>query len=391
MLMLMCAGFVLAAPANSFAQSCTQTLSPGASLGSAISSAPAGSTICLNSGSYGSVSVSNVTKNPRVTVRSVSGQGATLSLTTSNGANGFTFDSLTLTKWNMSGSTTKNITVRNIRFTGQADLSLCGVSNANILIDASTFIDITPGASDPEGRLQIAQPACAGSQPVGVTVTNSLFENTSSNVGESDGIQVGATGAVIGPGNTFRGIRQANFDRHIDAIQGYGQRNTVITGNYFINNTVDVGIYDDGNGEIITNNVFQNAVTSFRGADNTTITHNTFFGSDFRIEGKSGTPSGMVIRDNLFRNHSVIGSMSCSGCTITHNQFASGGFGTNNVIGTPTFVGGSSPTTWAGFQLAGSSIGKSAATDGQDMGSTYFPGVVVAPPPGAPTNLRIVP
>jgi hypothetical protein len=322
----------------------------------------------------------------------VSGQGATFSLTTSNGANGFIFDSLTLTKWNMSGSNTKNITVSNVRFTGQADLSLCGVSNANILIDASTFINITPGANDPEGRLQIAQPACAGSQPVGVTVTNSLFENTSSNIGESDGIQIGATGVVVGPGNTFRGIRQASFDRHIDAIQGYGQRNTVITGNYFINNTVDVGIYDDGNGEVITHNVFQNAITSFRGNDNTTIAHNTFFGSDFRIEGKSGTPSGMIIRDNIFRNHAVIGSMSCNSCTITHNQFSSGGFGTNNIIGAPTFVGGASPTSWAGFALAPGSVGKNAATDGKDMGANYFGGGTVTPPaPTAPTNLRIIP
>jgi hypothetical protein len=391
---LFCAAFFLAGTEPSFTQTagCAQTLSVGANVASALSSAAPGSTVCLNSGSYGTVSLSNVTKNPRVTVRSVSGQGASLRLNTTSGANGFVFDSLTITQWNLSGSTTKNITVKNIRFTGQADLSLCGVSNANILVDSSTFIDINVDTGAGDGRLQIAQPACRGSQPVGVTVTNNLFENTVSTVGESDGIQIGANGVVVGPGNVFRGIRQANFDRHIDSIQLYGSSNTVINGNYFINNTVDVGAYDGGIDEIITNNVFQNAVTSFRGHDGTVITHNTFFGSDFRIEGKDGAPSGMTIRDNLFRNHSVVGSMSCSSCTITHNQFSSGGFGTNNVIGTPTFLGGATPPTWAGFQLASNSIGKNAGTDGKDMGSNYFgQGPDTTPPaPAPPANVRVI-
>jgi hypothetical protein len=389
--------YLFAGAGVSLAQTCTQTLSPGANLSTAITSAAAGSTICLNSGSYGSVSLSNVTKSPRVTVRSVTGQGATFSLSTTNGANGFTFDSVTLSFWSLSGSSTRNITVQNTRFTGRAQLSLCGVENANILIDRSSFVDINATSDAGEGRLHIAQPACLGSQSVGVTVTNSLFQNTGSTGGESDGIQVGAYGVVIGPGNTFKRIRQDNYTRHVDAIQLYGQRRTLITGNFFDNNSAHIGAYDGGNSETVTNNVFvcgSSCIVSLRGHSNDVFTHNTVIDSDFRIEGKSGTPSNMTIRDNLFDGQSVVGSLSCTNCTITHNQFAAGsGFGTNNILGAPTFVGGSTPTSWAGYQLASGSIGENDATDGTDMGTVYYgPGTsapTTAAPPAAPTNVRV--
>jgi hypothetical protein len=394
---LACSGFVLGFPTPAFAQTCSQTLSAGANLSSALSLASPGSTICLNSGSYGSVSLSNVTKNPRVTVRSVIGQGATFNLSTTNGANGFTFNSVTLTEWNLSGSSTRNITVQNTRFTGQADLSLCGVVNANILIDGSTFINTEVGDNAPEGRLHIAQPACRGSSPVGVTVTNSLFENNLSGAGESDGIQVGANGAVIGPGNTFRGIRQANFSRHIDAIQLYGQSNTTITGNYFVNNTAHLGAYDGGDTETVTNNVFTSGIVSLKGHRNDVVTHNTFAGTSVIIDNKPEDPqtSGLLLRDNLFRGSSPSIGNGCASCTITHNMFSSGGTGTNNIIGSPTFIGGTTPSTWVGYRLAVGSIGKGAATDGQDMGANSFGDGTITPPPpppvpAAPTNVRVV-
>jgi len=404
LMLLIGSACLIGAPRASFAQACSQTLSAGANLSSAMSSAAPGSTLCLNSGSYGVVSLSNVVKNPRVTVRSVTGQDATFSVNTTNGANGFIFDSVTLTGWLVTGSTTRNITVRNTRFTGQANLSLCGVVSANLLIDASTFVDINVGVDSPEGRLHIAQPGCPGSQSVGVTVTNSLFENTGTGtVGESDGIQVGANGVVIGPGNIFRGIRQANFSRHVDALQLYGQSHTTITGNFFVNNTIDVGIYDGGSQETITNNVFNTPSGTAQhlqigGVSTMTFTHNTFRNTQtisYSTKPENTANNNWLVQDNIFVNTDLVfgsGQQVCNNCTYNNNLFdaQSTQLGTNRILGSPTWVGGSSPSTLADFELAVGSLGKNAATDGQDVGANYLGPRTTYRPPTPPTNLRIV-
>src|SRR5262245_34471635 len=85
---------VAAAPASSSAQSCSMTLNPGANVASTIASAAAGSTICLNSGSYGAVRVSNVTKATRVTIRSTTGTGASFTDLSIAAVNGLTFSNL---------------------------------------------------------------------------------------------------------------------------------------------------------------------------------------------------------------------------------------------------------------------------------------------------------
>jgi hypothetical protein len=401
-ILLACSGFLLGAPQASFAQACTQTVSAGVNLASAISSAAAGTTICLYSGSYGTVSLSNVSKNPRVIVRSVTGQEATFRLNTTNGANGFTFDSVTLTAWNSSGSTTQNITVQNTRFTGPADLNMTGAANRNILIDNCTFIDIRYDGK--EGRLSVYQTPI-GSQPVGVTITNSLFENTSPRVGESDGIQVGARGVVIGPGNIFRGIQQNGFTAHVDAIQGYGQGHTVITGNFFINNEVNIGFYDGGDTETITHNVIVRGPSGISHGNNVflsigpngTVAHNTFKDISIGHGAKAGdrANSNMLVQDNIFVNADLYtytggNNGSCNGCIYTNNLFdaSSTQWGTNRILGSPTFVGGSSPITMQGYQLTSTSLGFRAAISpsGADIGTNAFTSDRLL----APTNLRVV-
>ena len=53
--------------------------------------------------------------------------------------------------------------------------------------------------------------------------------------------------------------------------------------------------------------------------------------------------------------------------TNDHNLNA-GVSGTGNITGTPNFLGGSNPTTYAGFRLSSGSPGRGAASDGTDMG-----------------------
>jgi hypothetical protein len=378
---------------------CDQTLSPGANVASAISSAAAGSTICLNSGSYGSTNLSNIVKTSDVTVQSASGNTASLSLNI-NGSNHLNFQNLTISQLDIAGGATKNITIRGSTFKGQAVLRMDGNSNANILIDSSTFDGISVCSNCYEGRLEVIG---GSSQPVGVKITNSHFGGA----GESDGIQVSAYGVVIGPGNVFDGIIQGSYGRHVDAIQGYGQSHTTITGNYFVNNSIQIMMPDGGNTETITNNVFI-ASSGNNGIQLGTHTNDTFFHNtvknitvnmDKKVENSTSS-SGNVARNNIMINSNFKtvdsgGNAACNNCTFDNNLFNSSGSakGTNNLIGTPTFTGGTSPTTWPGYQLTSSSLGYKAATDGNDMGTNSY-GAGTPPPPTAvvltaPSNLRM--
>jgi hypothetical protein len=384
-----------------FAQSCTQTISPGTSVATAIANAAAGSTICLNTGSYGSVNVSNVAKSPRVTVRSATGKGASFSLSVTGSSRGLTFDSVTLTSMTLgsNGSNTyRDITVQNSDFRGVGRIYTVNLVNANILLDNNTHINICSEAcgAGVDGRLHIYWPGGPGNQPCGVTVRNSLFENLPPyNVGESDGINIGAYGVVVGPGNIFRGLKQGNFQNHVDSVQMYGASHTTIIGNYFYNNDVMIMAPDGGNTETITNNVFVGGgygPAIQMGSHNGSIfTHNTVINFNVHLDNKSGNPasSNALVRDNIFRG-GTIGSLNCTNCTITHNMFSSGGRGTDMITGSPTFIGGTNPSTWEGFQLAATSLGYKLAIDpiGSDMGSNYYGDTASdGAPPNTPTGL----
>ena len=117
-----------------------------------------------------------------------------------------------------------------------------------ILLEGNTFDGISVCGNCYEGRVQVV----GGSYPVGVVIRNNHFGGG----GESDGIQLGAPGVVVGPGNVFDGIVQGSYGRHVDAVQGYGQSRTTIVGNYFVRGDIYLMFPDGGNGEIIKDNVF---------------------------------------------------------------------------------------------------------------------------------------
>jgi len=388
-IVLACVGLLLGGPRASFAQVCSQTLSAGAALAAAISSAAAGSTICLNSGSYGSVSLGTFTKSPRVTVRALTPLGASMSLSANNGANGVVFDGITFTGAGISGATTKNITIQNSAFgTSQLDITTTNFNANNILIDHNTFGAFQATGSTPEGRISVHWPNGPGSVSSGVVITNNTFGPG----GCSDGVQLGAYGVVVGPGNLFTGIVQSNCTAHVDAIQGYGSSHSVITGNFFTGDTVCFGFYDGENTPTFSNNVLVGScVVDLGTVVSNTFIHNTLRNVSPRVGGinQSGGGSG-TYTDNIMQGGNFGGGISgsCTSCTFTHNMYSGSGTGTNNIIGTPIYVGGSTPTTWEGYKLAAGSIGKNAASDGQDMGATIFgqgAGTITSP-----LNLRIV-
>lgn len=358
---------------------CDQTVGPGEDLPSLVAAAETDSTICLRQGNYGVVSFVDLARRGGVTIESRSGRSASAFFIIHQSSY-IKLRNLTITGLEIDTNErggTKNITVSANTFTGQAVINTGNNRDANILIDGNTFDNITVCANCYEGRLQIVANPWVG-EPSGVTISNNRFGNG----GDSDGVQTGAYGVVIGPGNIFENIQQGTHRRHVDAIQGYGQSHTVITGNLFRNNDIFLMFPDGGNSERITNNVFENREPSFSiqlgSHANSRFTHNTVINAVVSIDKKTDSPKAsrtVIVRDNV-----MIGSQfkttdsnrveSCKGCVFDNNLFAREGDarGTNASIGTPIFAGGAHPTTWQGFQLLRGSPGHAEATDGRNIG-----------------------
>ena len=367
---------------------CDQTLSPGANLASAVSSAPNGSTICLNSGSYGTVDLFKIARTGFVTVQSTSAKGASIYPRIGN-SHYIRLSNLTL-KGALQNSCSKNIQWINNNVTGSITITNynCSGSLATVL-DGNTFAAINKDQGGYDGRLSLLY----GS---GITVTNNTFGPG----GTADGIFLGGnvSNVNIGPGNTFTGIRQENCGTaHCDSVQGYGAGSgIVITGNLFEKGDTFIMMPDGSSGVTVKNNVFNGAGVAyvdkiqFGSASNPVFQHNTLVNVRASFDSK---PSRAATSNALAENNVMAAGSSfktsngsgCSSCTFRYNLYNSSAnaIGSGNLLGTPTFVGGSSPTSYAGFQLTPSSIGYRGASDTQDMGAAFF---VLPPPTGLRAN-----
>lgn len=372
------------------AATCTTTVSSGANLTTAITNIAAGGTLCLGAGSYtysGSVSKSSMT-----TIRSTSGVMADVTFTsfTSNTSNNLTFQYVTFSGTTVIGTGdpsatgSTNLAVKNFNMSGSAGFCVeQGNSNANILIDHGKFSNSYNGNGSSgctsEGRLGLKS-SCTS---CGITVSNSEFSG-----GASDGIQAhwGIDGVTIGPGNYFHDILEGGCGSvHCDSIQLFSASHITITGNFFYNNSDSIANFDCSAGEgatqiTVTNNVMYqepaSATSNFSVAGGTgnVITHNTLGpNTDLEIgtwnDGCSNT--GLTVRDNVFHGGCATNATSS---TFDHNLVNGGGscVGTGGISGSPTYTGGTTPTTWAGFLLTSLSSGHLAASDGLDMGATSF-------------------
>jgi hypothetical protein len=185
----------------------------------------------------------------------------------------------------------------------------------------------------------------------------------------------------------FDGIVQGSYSRHVDAVQLYGQSHTTVTGNYFKNCGTFIMAPDGGNAEVFTHNVFDGGPAGNNGIQLGThigdsFLHNTVRNVMINMDKKTDNPTpsqNAVARNNLligttFKTVDSAGTAACLNCTFDRNLFTASSYakGTGVVIGTPIFVGGASPTTWRGWQLASTSPGYRAGTDGADLGANYF-------------------
>jgi Bacterial TSP3 repeat len=355
---------------------CTQTLSPGANVALAVSSAANGSTICLNNGSYGSVNASNASRSGWVTVRSVSGTGASLSGVQIGNSDFIEFQSLTIGGGLVNNCST-HVHFLDSAFTDGLLFTNNGVScpaGQDYLVDNSTFNNV--GQATYEGRLNFVSVD-------GGTIQNSTFSGVGSEA--SDGIQfLGGTKNSAITGNHFTGIKESLCGSvHCDAVQFYGAgANNAITDNYFEQGDTFIMAPDGTSTTSVTDNVFNGTGVSyidkiqFGSATSPVFRHNTVRDVRVSFDSKTGSPAttNLVAKDNILIGNSSFKTTNgngCSACSISSNLFDDSGSatGSGNVIGTPTFTGGANPSAYSGYKLASGSVGKNAASDGNDMGA----------------------
>ena len=267
-----------------------------------------------------------------------------------------------------------HLTFDYLRFTAGLDI-LPRCANMAILVDHANLNNV-PATDVGEGRINVQALDQGPSADQGITISNSTF-----NGGCSKGMQIlgGAYGVKV-LNNEFAYLPdQDQCVIHIGGIQIYGGSHPVLDGNYFHDNGSSAGgvsmPYDSDN-TLVRNNVWvctciypwsiQAGATR-----NSRFLHNTFAGGGglhfYLVNNRIA--AGNLIRDNVFTDagNGITDSSGANWGTQDHN-LNSGLSGTGDITGRPVWTGGSSPSSYDGYHLAPGSPGKSAASDGTDIG-----------------------
>jgi hypothetical protein len=344
------------------------------SFNSQVSAAKAGQTVCLASGSYGTWSGTN----KAITVRAASGATPTMQIDFAAGDAGFTLSGVSGLGGDIDGDA-HDITISNS--TSTDTIKITGDRSGQILFDHDHF---DAHAHDCGGGCLPALWIGPGGTAHNTRVVVQYSEFTHS---PGDGIQAGS--AFTAKYNNFHVYNGGSCDScHTDNIQLYGGEANDGTGSTIVGNYIhdDSGVddsdgiveFDGGGHHLIQDNVIANMGLfgiDLGGDTGSKVIHNTITTRGGRtgidLTSKSGMRStGLTIRDNVAPSMAVSGG-GCN-CTATfaandHNMLGSDASG-SNFNGTPTFSGGSKPTSRAGFMLASGSAGKGRASDGTDVG-----------------------
>jgi len=373
---------------------CTQTFTTGNYSASSISSAATGGAVlCLSSGTYGGLQLSQLHPSSMVTIQPAPGATVNVGRFNLNAVSNITITGFSgsSTSGGIDILTSGNGTNSNITFSYNA-MTAAGVNignndiaNANIIIDHNTFIGFT--AAGEQDRL-LVNTANSTHCPNGVMISNNLISG-----GRSDGIDIdgGTCGTKI-YNNEITGLHEDTVcggptGIHCDPIQDNGGgMKTDIENNYLHDNSDGI-LFDDGNTgpDIIKNNVFDNPTyrcIEGQYGDGSIFDHNTFDCEVNVGQDHAGDPTtnitftnnifgpGQAAGFNLYPNLSQFGSFK----VLDYNLYASGEYagepaGAHDISGVPTYNGGTEPSTLAGWQLASSSLGRLKASDGSDMGA----------------------
>jgi hypothetical protein len=335
---------------------------------STFAQAQGGDTIFVAAGNYGTFT--GGAKTSLVTIKPESGAVATMRVNFTSATN-LKLEGLTVAGAEL-GGTIRNITIAGSRFTAATIIRTAQFNNSNVLLDRNKHQNINVCSGCYEGRVHLPG---KGSYPSGVTIQNSLFSG-----GNADGIQNGSRGTRI-IGNEFVDIVES-AGIHTDAIQLYGSSQTLIRGNWIHRTSSNIMAPDGMDREIIEQNVIGPGPYPFLtvGSDNASIIrHNTLADGScawslrcgiITIASKSGMPvsRGTIVKDNILgevslQNGAVPGE-------ISGNLVVSGSLRSTDLRGLPTYMGGTSPTSYAAYTLTAGSLGSSNASDGTDRGIT---------------------
>jgi hypothetical protein len=290
---------------------CTQTLSPGASLSSAISDASAGAVICLDGGSW-SFNLSGVSKSDYVTVQSSGDQVASLSYSILNNSRFLRF--------------------RDLKFTGGAEM--IGASNHIEFLD-SEF-------TGPFGLRANGEEASRGTNVTDVLIEGNYLHDLdyTGSQGTANGYGVTASNGVERftiKGNTIKSPAS-------DYLQSASPVDFVVDHNTFLGPSL-LGSHQDhqdlwqvfggGTNVTFTNNVARNTQTQEsllfqEGAFRNVVIENNLFDHDSRgYTCQLYQSSSLIFRGNtvvgshwgcLFRD--LASSSAGSGYQVDHNIFA---------------------------------------------------------------------
>lgn len=385
-----------------FAQACDQTLSAGANVASAITSAAPGATVCLATGNYSGFTLNNVNKSPRVTVRALTPGGVNFAgqLSITGGTNGVTFEGINYNGISITGANAANLTFKNGDASKQT-IRIDGVTTAtpNILFENLTHLN-----QDNSGFCRGGTFPCVGvgayhfsfsgrSTPV-ATIRGAYIDG-----GCADGVQSGVPFILELSTIKNKQVGSCPNDPHTDATQLYGGpfAGTIIRGNYYYRNVQVLAAYDGVDKILVENNVFDPGPDGERrpcqielySDDSSIVRHNTIvyrgnsYGHICLDRKSSDNPGfGTVVVDNIAT--SIVTANGSTFAQRSNNLVRSSAAG-GDVTGVPTFVGGLIPSTFAGFELTAGSPGKGAGSTppGSDIGVTKpSASVSLLPPSG---------
>lgn len=395
------------------APGCTTTISSGAI------SPVSGATICLNPGSF-TLASNNYSFASMATIQAAAGAASRNSVVITGNVDLQNSNNLTLKDLTLNGALSiganagaghpSNMNFLDVHYANCVTIRQFGAGQWNTTLDGGLAdMSAVPGTADNgsgnectnEGRFSIRGPnngTVLNTSSVGLVIKNM---DLNGNGKCTDAFQVDGifTGLQIGPNNTIHDFQEGSCGAHVDAIQGNGDEYNTYTGNYLVNDSQMIDFFNSTHHTTITNN-YVNSRTDYPAiwcgwCEDITVTHNTIVNNDIFIKDyTNGTdhdpqPTSGVIRDNVMTTggctdlpcgqvtfSAIDGSVPATlhaNITTDFNLQASGTtgltVGAHDVLGTPTLIGGSQPTSYAGAALScPGHIGCGAASDGQNMG-----------------------
>ncbi len=358
--------FLLIAPS---ASATTLNATP-ATFGSVYASAQGGDTIRLATGTY-SMTGKDTPGEGRIVISPQTGATPNMAFNFAGTVNDLTLSRLTIRSGRFTGANAERVTIQDSNITGQIVIDQRdGFVDSGVRIVRNDFHGWSASPSTYEGQLSIC--GCgANANMNGVTVRDNKFHAI---VG--DGVQDSGSGTRIIHNDFFDLRKDDALGVHADPIQTWDGCCHLIQGNYFhdLPETSVLMMPDGIDRERITDNVVATSAPypyTFTVFDDhqSVIRYNTLawktnciFGNDcggIRMSTKFACPGNYSNGTKI--DHNIVGwiNQECGTTAVrASNLVASGSIVGTEVRGTPTFVGGATPSTYCGYKLTATSAGQ---------------------------------